>query len=119
MAKRHTDDPVAYGLYLKGRYFWNKRSEEGIKKAISLFEQATQADAGYAPAYAGLADCYTIIGYYDILPPKEAFPAAKAAAEKAIGLDGSLAEAHTSLASVKLYYDWDWPGAEREFKKAI
>jgi eukaryotic-like serine/threonine-protein kinase len=119
LAKRHTADPVAYGLYLKGRYFWNKRSEEGIRKAISLFEQAIQADAGYAPAYAGLADCYIIIGYYDILPPKEAFPAAKAAAEKAIGLDASLAEAHTSLASVRLYYDWDWPGAEREFKKAI
>ena len=119
LAKRHTDDPIAYGLYLKGRYFWNKRSEESIKKAISLFQQATQADSGYAPAHAGLADCYIILGYYDILPPKEAFPAAKAAAEKAIGFDGSLAEAHTSLASVRLYYDWDWQGAEREFKNAI
>ncbi len=119
LAKRHTDDPVAYGLYLKGRYFWNKRSEEGTKKAISLFEQATQADSGYAPAYAGLADCYVTLGFYDILPPKEAFPTAKAAAEKAIGLDSLLAEAHTSLAGVRLYYDWDWEGAEREFKNAI
>jgi eukaryotic-like serine/threonine-protein kinase len=119
LAKRHTDDPVAYGLYLKGRYFWNKRSEEGNKKAISLFEQAIQVDSGYAPAYAGLADCYIMLGYYDILPPKEAFPVAKAAAEKAIGFDGSLAEAHTSLASVRLYYDWDWEGSEREFKDAI
>jgi eukaryotic-like serine/threonine-protein kinase len=119
LAKRHTDDPVAYSLYLKGRYFWNKRSEEGIKKAVSLFQQAIQADSGYAPAYAGLADCYIILGYYDILPPKEAFTTAKAAAEKAIGIGSSLAEAHTSLASVRLYYDWDWQGAEREFKKAI
>jgi serine/threonine protein kinase/tetratricopeptide (TPR) repeat protein len=119
LAKRHTEDPVAYGLYLKGRYFWNKRSEEDIKKAMSLFKQATQADSGYAPAYAGLADCYIILAYYDILPPKEAFPAAKAAAEKAIGFDASLAEAHTSLASVALYYDWDWQDAEREFKNAI
>ena len=119
LAKRHTDDPVAYGLYLKGRYFWNKRSDEGTKKAISLFEQATQADSGYAPAYAGLADCYVTLGFYDILPPKEAFPTAKAAAEKAIGLDSLLAEAHTSLAGVRLYYDWDWEGAEREFKNAI
>jgi eukaryotic-like serine/threonine-protein kinase len=119
LAKRHTDDPVAYGLYLKGRYFWNKRSEEGNKKAIALFEQATQADSGYALAYAGLADCYIILGYYDILPPKEAFPTAKTAAEKAIGLDSLLAEAHTSLAGVRLYYDWDWQGAEREFRYAI
>jgi eukaryotic-like serine/threonine-protein kinase len=119
LAKRHTDDPVAYGLYLKGRYFWNKRSEEGNKKAISLFEQAIQVDSGYAPAYAGLADCYIILGYYDILPPMEAFPAAKVAAQKAIGLDSSLAEAHTSLASVGLYYDWDWQGAEKEFRYAI
>jgi eukaryotic-like serine/threonine-protein kinase len=119
LVKRYTDDSAAYSLYLKGRFFWNKRTEDGTRRAISLFEQAFQADTGFAPAYAGIADCYLMLGYYDVLPPKEAFPTARAAAEKAIGLDHLLGEAHTSLASVKLYYDWDWPGAEMEFKKGI
>jgi eukaryotic-like serine/threonine-protein kinase len=119
LVKRYTEDSAAYTLYLKGRFFWNKRTEDGTRRAISLFEQAFHADTGFAPAYAGLADCYLMLGYYDVLPPKEAFPTARAAAEKAIGLDHLLGEAHTSLASVKLYYDWDWPGAEMEFKKGI
>jgi serine/threonine-protein kinase len=119
LTKRYTENTEAYQAYLAGRYHWNKRTEEGLKKAIEEFEQAKARDPGYALAYAGLADCYALLGDYGFLPPHDAYPKAKAAAEKALELDDTLAEAHTSLAFAKVQYDWDWPGAEREFQKAL
>ena len=113
--------PEAYEDYLKGRYYWNKRSGEGFAKAIGYFEEATRKDPQYALAYAGLADCYGIIGatIYGNLPASEAAPKAKAAATRALEIDPSLAEAETSLATAKFNYDWDWTGAEEGFKRAI
>ena len=90
MLKRHTDDTEAYQLYLKGRYYWNKRTAEGFEKALECFEEAIAKDSNYALAYAGLADTHNTRGSYSIVPPKEAFPLAKAAADKALGLDDSL-----------------------------
>jgi serine/threonine-protein kinase len=119
LVKRYTENVEVYGLYLKGRHFWNKRSEEGLKKSIEYFEQAIEADPNYALAYAGLADAYNMLGGYNLLPPKEAFSKAKSAATKALEIDDTLAEAHTSLALVKEIYDYDWSGSEQEFKRAI
>jgi len=114
-------DPEAYQLYLKGRFYWNKRTEAGLKKGIEYFHQAIDLDPNYALAYAGIADCYSLLGWdlFGALPPREALPIAKAAAKKALETDDSLAEAHNSLAWTKLAFDWDWMGAEREFKRAI
>jgi len=112
-------NPEAYELYLRGRYSWHKRTEDGLKEGIQYFWQATEKDPTYAPAYAGLADCYSLLSMYTDLPPKESFPKAKAAAVRALEIDDTLAEAHTSLAVVKEMYEWDWGGAEREFKQAI
>ena len=111
----------AYEDYLKGRYYWNKRSEEGLTKAIDYFERATKEDPNYALAYAGLADCYGIIGAAIVgtVPANEVAPKAEAAARRALELDPTLAEAQTSLATVMLNYKWDWQGAESGFKKAI
>jgi eukaryotic-like serine/threonine-protein kinase len=121
LTRRYTENPEAYQAYLKGRYFWNKRTEEAFRKGIEYFQQAIEHDPSYALAYAGLADSYNLLGLnvYQGLPPKEAYPRAKAAAMKAIDLDDSLAEPHTSIAWVKFRFDWDWPGAEREFNRAI
>jgi tetratricopeptide (TPR) repeat protein len=119
LVKRYTDDLEAYNSYLKGRYFWYKRTKEGILKGLEYFHQAIEKDPTYALAYAGIADCYNMLGFFDYLFPKEAFPKAKSAAEKALEIDGTLAEAHSSLAEVKTYYDYDWLGAEREFQRAI
>jgi len=120
LAKRGTTNPEAYQLYLQGRYAFNRRGAESLKRAIQYFEQATALDPNYAQAYVGLADAYHVIsGYWGGLPPKESFPKAKTAALKALELDDKLAEAHTALAAVKLGYEWDWAGAEREFKRAI
>ena len=119
LMKRHTGDPDAFNLYLKGRYFWNKRTEDSLKKAVGYFEQAIERDPGYALAYSGLADSHIMLAEYSLVQPKEAFPKAKAAVMKALKIDESLAEAHTSLAFVKTLSDWDWMGAEKEFKKAI
>lgn len=107
--------------YLKGRYFWNKRAEGALKTGIDYFQQAVEKDPSYALAYTGLADSYIVLGttLYGALPPTEAMPKAKAAAERALALDGTLAEAHTSLAFARFYYDWDWAGAEAGFKRAI
>jgi len=112
-------DPVAYESYLRGRSFWNQRSEASLLKAIDQFNKAIEADPGYAPAYSGLADCYTTLGYLSYLDPLDAFPRARDAATKALELDPSLAEAHTSLAYFNLYHAWNWAEAENEFKKAI
>jgi tetratricopeptide (TPR) repeat protein len=112
-------NPEAYEAYLRGRYFWNRRTEEALKKGIEFFGQALEKDPAYALAYVGSADCYCVLGDYSFLSPREAFPKAKAAATKALELDETSAEAHTSLALIKDRYEWDWPGAEREFKRAI
>ena len=104
---------------MKGRYFWNKRGGDNLKKAIELFQQALDVDPAYAMAYSGIADSYTQLGYASLLAPREVFPKARAAAEKALELDDSLAEPHASLAYVRFYFDWDWAGAESEFRRAI
>ena len=111
----------AHEAYLKGRYFWHKRTGEGLKKAIDYFNEAIENDPSYAHAYAGLADSYALMGdwEYGVLPPTEAFPKAKAAAAKALTLDNTLGEAHTSLAFVLDLFDWDWAAAERENKGAV
>lgn len=119
VVKSYTHNADAYRLYLQGRYFWNQRTEEGLKNGIKYFEQAIERDPHYAPAYSGLADCYTTLGYLSSLPPHDSFPKAKAAATKALELDSTLAEPHTSLAYARFYYDWDWEGADTHFKEAI
>jgi len=120
--KRYTDNPEAYQLYLKGRFYWNKRTEEGVRKGIEYFQQAIEKDPTYALAYTGIADCYSLETLHiDVgsLSPSEAAPKAKAAAMKALEMDDTLAEAHTSLAFIKLNFDWDWADTEREFKRAL
>ncbi len=119
LTKRETENTDAYQAYLKGRYHWNKRTAEGFQKGIEYFEQAIEKDPVYALAYAGIADCYSFLGWHDFFPSGDVYPKARAAAEKALEIDESLSEAHTSLAFVKYLYDWDWPGAEREFRRAI
>ncbi|MEK6323139.1 MAG: protein kinase [Acidobacteriota bacterium] len=118
LTKHDTENTEAYQLYLKGRYYWNKRSAEGTRKAIEYFKQAIDADPNYALAYAGLADSYGFLTEFCGVPKEETYPKARAAARKALELDDTLAEAHTSLAA-NLQADTDWSGAEREFKRAI
>ena len=119
LTKRHTADPRAYELYLKGRFQWNKRNAEGMYKAIEYFNQAIEIDPQYALAYAGIADCYNLLDIWANLPTSETFPRAKAAAQKALQIDDQLAEAHTSLAYAIHTYEWDWKAAEREYRRAI
>ncbi len=119
MVKRYTEDVEAYNLYARGRYFRNKITEEGLLKGIEYFQQAIEKDPAYALAYGGMADCYALLGWFYYLPSKEAFPKAKAAAQKALEIDENLSEAHTSLGLVKMVYDRDWTGAEKEFERAI
>jgi tetratricopeptide (TPR) repeat protein len=119
LVKRYTDNLEAYNLYLKGRYFWNRRSEGGLQRGIEFFQQAIEKDPSYALPYTGIADCYNILGWYGYISPKKAFPRAKVAAEKSLKMDDTLVEAHTSLAAVREFYDWDWLAAEREYKRAI
>lgn len=109
----------AYSLYLKGRNYWSKRTEDGLLQGIEYFRKAIEADQNYAPAYAGLADCYNMLVVYGINQPSEAFPKAKEAATKALSIDGSLAEARTSLAFIKHRWDWAREDAEKEFQLAI
>jgi DNA-binding SARP family transcriptional activator len=119
LGKRYTEDAEAYKLYLKGRFHWNKRTAEGLKRGIEYFEKAIERDADYALAYTGLADCYNLLSLYSVLPPEKAMPKAKAAVAQALEIDPSLAEAHTSAAYIYFYYDWDWLAAERAFRTAI
>jgi TolB-like protein len=114
-------NPEAYEAYLKGRYFWNKRTAEGLKRAIDYFNQAIEKDPDYAPAYVGLTDSYALAGdwQYGVLSPKEAYPRAKAAATKAIALDSTLGEAHISLAWCLDGFEWDWESAGKEFRRGI
>ena len=119
LAKTDTQSGEAYEAYLKGRYHWNKRTDEGFKKAINYFQDAITKDGSYALAYTGLADCYTLRSDYGFLDPKEGYALAKGAVTLALKNDESLAEAHTSLASIKAVTDWDWQGAENEYRRAI
>jgi TolB-like protein/DNA-binding winged helix-turn-helix (wHTH) protein/Flp pilus assembly protein TadD len=114
-------NPEAYEAYLKGRYFWNKRTADGLKKAIEYFNAAIEKDPTYAQAYSGLADSYALLGdwEYGLLSPKEALPKAKAAATKALELDNTLGEAHASLGFSLDLFDWSWETAEKEFRRAI
>jgi TolB-like protein/DNA-binding winged helix-turn-helix (wHTH) protein/Flp pilus assembly protein TadD len=116
-----TVNAEAYESYLKGRYYWNKRTDEGLKEAIAYFKRSINIDPSSAEAYSGLADTYALAGdwEYGILPPAEAFPLAKAAAEEAVVLNERLGEAHTSLAFVLDLYYWDWDGAEKQYRQAI
>jgi TolB-like protein/DNA-binding winged helix-turn-helix (wHTH) protein/Tfp pilus assembly protein PilF len=109
----------AYDLYLRGRYFLAKRTKQGFQQAAECFEQAIAKDPTYAPAYAGLADTYTLMSEYGFAPPSEVIPKARAAALKALNLDGKLAEAHVSLAAIAQNFDWDWQTADKEFRRAI
>jgi eukaryotic-like serine/threonine-protein kinase len=119
LTKRHTANVEAYRLYLKGRHHWNRWTEEGFYRAIEHFQQAVENDPFYALAYAGVADCYVLLGWNSYLPPKDAFPKAKAAAKTALQLDPDLAEAHTPLAAVLWLDDWEWEKAEAEFKRSL
>lgn len=119
LAKRHTDNAEAYELYLKGRYHLNRLTDDGFTKGREYFQQAIDKDPNYALAYAGLADAYNRLSGFNALAPSAGFPKARAAAVRALELDDRLAEAHTVLGSVNLFYDWDWAGAERGFKRAI
>jgi eukaryotic-like serine/threonine-protein kinase len=118
LVKNYTENLQAYNLYLQGRYFWNKRTAEDIKKAVDYFNHAVALDPNYALAYVGLADCYTILPEYGASPKKDVLPKAKAAVSKALAIDDTLAEAHASVAMI-LSGEWNWVGAEREFKRAI
>jgi serine/threonine-protein kinase len=118
-AKRYTRNVAAYGLYLKGRYAWNKRTQEGITEAIGYFEQAIRHDPRFAPAYTGLADSYALQLDYRSVPVAEGFARAKEYARKALELDETVAEAHASLAWSLFIYDWDWSAASREFRRAV
>jgi serine/threonine-protein kinase len=119
LAKADTESGEAYEAYLKGRYHWNKRTDEGFKQATNFFQEAIVKDPNYALAYTGLADCYTLRSDYGFLAPKEGYALAKGAVTLALKYDESLAEAHTSLASIKAVTDWDWQGAENEYRRAI
>jgi TolB-like protein/DNA-binding winged helix-turn-helix (wHTH) protein/Tfp pilus assembly protein PilF len=114
-------NPDAYENYLKGRFFWNKRTVEGFQRAIECFQRAVTLDPGYVQAYAGLADAYALLGSWanTIMPRRDAMTAARGAAQKALALDDSLADAYASLGFVKMHYDWDFAGAEKEFQRAI
>jgi tetratricopeptide (TPR) repeat protein len=117
--KRTTDSAEAYEAYLKGRYFWHKRTEAGLKKGIEYFQNSVEHDPTYALAYAGLADSYIMMANWRFMPSAEAYEKARAAARRALELDPQLAEAKTSLAYTTLLYQWDWNGAEQAFREAI
>jgi serine/threonine protein kinase/Tfp pilus assembly protein PilF len=119
LTKRHTEDAEAYRLYLKGRHYWNKWTEEGFYKAIEYFKQAVGKDPSYSLAYTGLADSYVLMGWNSYLPPQEVFPKGKEAAMTALRLDPDLAEAHNSVAALLWLHDWKWEEAEAEFQRSL
>jgi Tfp pilus assembly protein PilF len=118
-AGAHEPNPEARDLYLQGRYYWNRRTPADLNRAVDSFTQAIVKDPSYAPAYIGLADCYNLLREFGAMPAKEAFPRALAAAQRAVALDPSSAEAHTSLAFVTFYWVWDGVAAEQDFKRAL
>ena len=119
LTKRYTENNDAYEAYLKGRYMWNKRTADSLQKALGFFQQAIRLDPNYSLAYVGLADTYTLLSFFTLAAPHDAFPKAKVAAEKALAIDNTLAEAYTALGQFKAYYEWDWNGAEDQFQKGI
>ena len=119
LVKRDSTNAEAYQFYLRGRYFWNKRTSDGIKQAIEHFQQSIERDPNFALGYVGLADSYTGLAFYNFAAPHEAMPKAKESAIKALTLDDTLAEAHTTLAHILINYDWNWAAAEKEFKRSI
>jgi serine/threonine protein kinase/Tfp pilus assembly protein PilF len=120
LVKRHTENPEAYNLYLLGNHYYNKWTHEGAKKARDYYEEATKEDPEYAAAYVGLAKSYIQLGAEQgLFSPREVFPQAKRAVERALEIDKTLSEAHTALGTIKFYYDWDWEGAEVELKRGI
>ena len=122
LTSRSTENPEAHDLYLKGRFFWNQRGSGGqvsLQRAIEFFEHAIAIDSSYARAWAGLADAYSMLPGFGTAPPATAFPKAKAAAQRAVSLDSTLADAHTSLGIISVFYDWDWERARREFNQAL
>jgi serine/threonine protein kinase/tetratricopeptide (TPR) repeat protein len=119
VARRHTEDKEAYNLYLKGRYFWNRRHEGDMKKAIECYQQALAKDASYALPYVGIADVFNVFGLWSFIDPKEAFSKAKAAVGKALELDDSLGDVYTSLGFINMCFDWEWDAAEKNFKRGI
>jgi serine/threonine protein kinase/tetratricopeptide (TPR) repeat protein len=119
LRKKSTENSAAYQLYLKGRYQWNKRTEDGLKRGIALFNEAIENDPSFASAYAGLADSYVTLATNIPLPPLETMPKAKAAAERAIAIDDGLAEAWSSLGSVQWWFEWNWEAAEQSYQRAI
>jgi TolB-like protein/tetratricopeptide (TPR) repeat protein len=119
LLKRYTDKPEAYELYLRGRFFWNKRTPDAFKKAIEYFEQAIKLDANYALAYSGLADCYNFLGYYEEFSPQEISPKAKAAALRSLELDDTIAEPHASVAMYRWFYELNWTELEKHLRRSI
>lgn len=119
LSVRDPEHTEAYQLYLKGRFFWNKRNAESLKKAMTYIQKAIELNPGFALAHAGLADCYCLLSDFNLLPRREAFLKAKASSMKALELDDTLAEVHASLALISMLYDWDWLAAERGLKRAI
>jgi serine/threonine-protein kinase len=119
LTARPTENHEAYTLYLKGRYFWNKRTEENIQIALEYFQQAVNLDPGYSLAWVGIADTWIFRGWYSRLAPRETFPKAKSAARRALEFDSTLAEAHASMAHIHFEFDHDWDAAEREYRRAI
>jgi serine/threonine-protein kinase len=119
LGRAHRVDPEAHDAYLRGRYCWNRRGEEDLRRAVDYFRSAIDRDPAYALAYVGLADAYNLQGFFTYVAPKEAFPRARAAALKALEMDDGLAEAHVSLAYATFYHDWDWEAAEAGFRRAI
>jgi len=115
----HTSSSDAYELYLKGRFYWNKRTGESLKKSVDYFNQAIEKDPAYALAYVGLADAYIVIPYFSVDSPQESYPKAKAAAKRALEIDETLAEAHTAMAAVLMNYDWNLLESNKEFERAI
>jgi serine/threonine protein kinase/tetratricopeptide (TPR) repeat protein len=117
--RNRPDSVAAYQLYLKGRYYWGRRSWNSLRRGIEYFQEALEIDPLYALAYVGLADSYNLLGYYGERRPRDAYPKAKTAAQRALQLDDCLADAHASLGYARLFFDWDWEGAESEFRRAI
>jgi tetratricopeptide (TPR) repeat protein len=119
LMQRPTENSDAYQAYMKGRYFWNKRTPDGLRKGLRYFQEAVAFDPSYTQAYAGIADSYALLGQLTVLPPDVSFPMAKKAAAKALEIDPELADAHATLGFVKLFYDFDGIAAENEFKRAL
>jgi len=119
LTKRHTENPEAYKLYLKGRYYWNKREKQAVETGIEFFDRAIDVDPNYALAYAGLADSFIVLAFHGLVAPGDVMPKAKYATEKALQIDETLAEARISLAYITGAYDWDWLRSEREYRHAL